>query len=121
MNYLILRVHNEVKTLDNTKGAIKIYIPEKLGTLGPQDRKKNKTQYVLDTTLHKIKTRMVLQKRVVHTKFDIYFFFYIYKNILQFLINAIYLYTYEFLLSLCKIVRSSVILLLPLFTTPGSS
>ena len=26
------------------------------------------------------------------------------------------IYTYEFLLSLCKIVRSSVILLLPLFT-----
>jgi hypothetical protein len=42
MNYLILRVHNEVKTLDNTKGAIKIYIPEKLETLGPQDRKKPK-------------------------------------------------------------------------------
>jgi hypothetical protein len=39
--HLILRVLNEVKTLDNTEGAIKIYIPEKLGTLGPQDRKKN--------------------------------------------------------------------------------
>jgi hypothetical protein len=36
---LILRVLNEVKTLDNTEGAIKIYIPEKLETLSPQDRK----------------------------------------------------------------------------------
>jgi hypothetical protein len=28
----MLRVLNEVKTLDNTEGAIKIYIPEKLET-----------------------------------------------------------------------------------------
>jgi hypothetical protein len=31
------------------------------------------------------------------------------------LVESIYLYNYEFGLSLCKIVRSSVILLLPLF------
>jgi hypothetical protein len=44
------------KTLHNTEGAIQIYIPEKLGTLSRQDGgKKTKTQYVLDTTLHKIK------------------------------------------------------------------
>jgi hypothetical protein len=34
----------------------------------------------------------------------------------QLLVAASFLYTYEFWLSLCKIIRSSVILLLPLFT-----
>ena len=35
--------------------------------------------------------------------------------LLEMLTDFVCLYTYEFLLSLCKIVRSSVILLLPLF------
>jgi hypothetical protein len=50
--HLILRVLNEVKTLDNTEGAIKIYIPEKLGTLGPQDRKKNQKHNMCWTPLY---------------------------------------------------------------------
>jgi hypothetical protein len=37
-------------------------------------------------------------------------------TVFQLLIDFVCLYTYEFLLSLCKIVRSSVILLVPLFT-----
>ena len=36
-------------------------------------------------------------------------------SVFRLLTDFVYLYTYEFWLSLCKIVRSSVILLLPLF------
>ena len=37
-------------------------------------------------------------------------------TVFRLLTDFVYLYTYEFWLSLCKIVRSSVILLLPLYT-----
>ena len=37
-------------------------------------------------------------------------------TVFRLLTDFVCLYTYEFCLSLCKIVRSSVILLLPLFT-----
>jgi hypothetical protein len=37
-------------------------------------------------------------------------------TVFRLLTDFVCLYNYEFLLSLCKIVRSSVILLLPLFT-----
>ena len=39
-------------------------------------------------------------------------------SVFRLLIDFVCLYTYEFWLSLCKIVRSSVILLLPLFIRP---
>jgi hypothetical protein len=42
-------------------------------------------------------------------------FYHIIFTVFRLLTDFVCLYTYEFLLSLCKIVRSSVILLLPLF------
>jgi prepilin signal peptidase PulO-like enzyme (type II secretory pathway) len=42
-------------------------------------------------------------------------------SIFQLLTDFVCLYTYEFWLSLCKIARSSVILLLPLFTLASCS
>ena len=55
-------------------------------------------------------TSSLFQKRVVSTKFYISLFLFI-----RLLTDFVCLYNYEFGLSLCKIVRSSVILLLPLF------
>ena len=42
------------------------------------------------------------------------------STVFRLLTDFVCLYTYEFWLSLCKIVRSSVILLLPLFSTSGT-
>ena len=64
MNYLILRVHNEVKTLDNTEGAIKIYIPEKLETLGPQEKVQKDKQR---STKHTYKTKDRVTRTPVKT------------------------------------------------------
>jgi hypothetical protein len=55
-------------------------------------------------------TSSLFQERVVSTKFYIYLFLFI-----RLLTDFVCLYNYEFGLSLCKIVGSSVILLLPLF------
>ena len=58
-------------------------------------------------------------QRIPHLTFSIFFQFcaFVLSNSLLLNIPVSYLYNYEFWLSLCKIVRSSVILLLPLFKT----
>jgi hypothetical protein len=55
----------------------------------------------------------LFQKRVVRPKLDIYVL--INVTVFRFLTDFVCLYTYELWLSFSKIVRSSVILLLPLF------
>jgi hypothetical protein len=59
---------------------------------------------------------------VTDTSFKITRYVYVFRfTVFRLLTDFVCLYNYEFWLSLCKIVRSSVILLLPLLSKKGKS